>query len=343
MEIYVLGNSRSGTTMMGRILNNHSDIYTFNELHFFEEIYTDKNAQTPLNRKEQILVLSKLISRNRIGYLQKDRSSDFTEDAKKMSSSLPENCLLLELFSKFLSSEAALNNKTHSCDQTPRNIFYIDTLVKAKQNKIILMVRDPRAVLLSQKKKWKRRYLGARQIPLKESIRAWANYHPYTISKMWNTTARLALNYGSAQNVLVVKYEDLISNSKDCVESICEFLELPFQNEMLLIPKLGSSNKSDNSEEKGIFKTDNEVWQTELSDAEIHICQKVNSDVMQKMQYNINKTNLLSRIQLPLYAISWVIKTGISLALNLHRIKNFKETIKRRFLPNTPNQTQYVA
>ena len=69
--------------MMGRILNNHSDIYTFNELHFFEEIYTDKNAQTSLNREQQILVLSKLISRNRIGYLQKDRSSDFTEDAKK--------------------------------------------------------------------------------------------------------------------------------------------------------------------------------------------------------------------------------------------------------------------
>jgi hypothetical protein len=120
-------------------------------------------------------------------------------------------------------------------------------------------------------------------------------------------------------------------------------LELPFENEMLLIPKLGSSNKSDNSEEKGIFKTDNEAWKTELSAAEIHICQNVNSDVMQKMQYNISKTNLLYKTQLPLYAMSWVIKTSISLVLNLHRIKNFKETIKRRFFPNTPNQTQYVA
>jgi hypothetical protein len=343
MEIYVLGNSRSGTTMMGRILNNHSDVYTFGELHFFEEIYTDKNAQELINKEEQISILSKLISRNRIGYLQKDQSSDFIDDAKQMSDVLPENCLLLELFSTFLSAESSINKKHHSCDQTPRNIFYLDTLAKDPRKKIILMVRDPRAVLLSQKKKWKRRYLGANQIPLKESIRSWANYHPYTISKMWNTTARLALNFASTQNVLVVKYEDLISDPKKCVQSICDFLELPFQAEMLQIPKLGSSNKSDNSNEKGIFKNDNEVWKSELSQAEIHICQKVNAEVMQKMHYDMHSTNLLSKVQLPIYAISWVIKTTISLILNIHRIKNFKETIKRRFLPNTPNQTQYVA
>jgi len=34
--VFVAGNSRSGTTMMARILNNSNAIHSFNELHYFE-------------------------------------------------------------------------------------------------------------------------------------------------------------------------------------------------------------------------------------------------------------------------------------------------------------------
>ena len=33
-QIFVVGSGRSGTTMMGRALNNHKDIFTFKEIHF---------------------------------------------------------------------------------------------------------------------------------------------------------------------------------------------------------------------------------------------------------------------------------------------------------------------
>ena len=39
-QIFVVGSSRSGTTMMGRILGSHTDIFTFNELHFFGTIWS---------------------------------------------------------------------------------------------------------------------------------------------------------------------------------------------------------------------------------------------------------------------------------------------------------------
>ena len=38
--VFVVGNSRSGTTMMGRILGNHPDVYTFGELHFFGQLWS---------------------------------------------------------------------------------------------------------------------------------------------------------------------------------------------------------------------------------------------------------------------------------------------------------------
>jgi hypothetical protein len=34
--ICIVGNSRTGTTMLGRILGRNSAIHTFSELHFFE-------------------------------------------------------------------------------------------------------------------------------------------------------------------------------------------------------------------------------------------------------------------------------------------------------------------
>ena len=41
-------------------------------------------------------------------------------------------------------------------DQTPRHVFYIGELIEMYPGaKFVHMVRDPRAVLLSQKRKWK--------------------------------------------------------------------------------------------------------------------------------------------------------------------------------------------
>lgn len=34
--IFIVGNSRSGTTMLGRILGKSTYVHTFDELHFFE-------------------------------------------------------------------------------------------------------------------------------------------------------------------------------------------------------------------------------------------------------------------------------------------------------------------
>ena len=36
--IFIIGNSRSGTTMLSRILGLNKDIYTFQEIHFFERM-----------------------------------------------------------------------------------------------------------------------------------------------------------------------------------------------------------------------------------------------------------------------------------------------------------------
>ena len=70
------------------------------------------------------------------------------------------------LFKAFLCHELPENYRTIPCDQTPRNVFYIaDILELYPEARIINMIRDPRDVLLSQKRKWKRRFLGGSDMP----------------------------------------------------------------------------------------------------------------------------------------------------------------------------------
>ena len=55
--LFVVGNSRSGTTMMGRILGNHPDVFTFGELHFFGQLWSPR-----------IFIRVKYVRSRRIGF-----------------------------------------------------------------------------------------------------------------------------------------------------------------------------------------------------------------------------------------------------------------------------------
>jgi hypothetical protein len=66
--IFIVGNSRSGTTMTGRILGNHPDIFTFGELHFFEQLWSPKDKGTVLSDAEAIGLIARLLCTQREGY-----------------------------------------------------------------------------------------------------------------------------------------------------------------------------------------------------------------------------------------------------------------------------------
>ena len=160
--IFVLGNSRSGTTMMGRVLGRSKDVYTFNELHFFEQLFSVKEFSKKMNLEESIIFFSNLISIERDGYLNNKRKIKFyfQESEDLVKSSDKDVFTKIELFNLYLKYESRLNNKNIPCDQTPRNLFYVNEILSAYPDaKIIYMVRDSRNVLLSQKNKWKIRYV----------------------------------------------------------------------------------------------------------------------------------------------------------------------------------------
>jgi len=330
-QIFVVGNSRSGTTMMGRIIGKHSSVFTFKELHFFGQLWSSKDKNKLLSRKESVKLFSKLLNIQQYGIFNQRNPEQFNTISE--SSISEEKYSRINIFNFFLHYSAEQNNSVIPCDQSPINVLYIQEILDNFPNaKIVNMVRDPRDVLLSQKNKWKRRYFGSSSIPFKEAVRSYFNYHPITISKLWNSSINNARKFEKNERVFSLKFENLLENPEKKIQDLCDFLGLEFSEEMLKVPNIGSSTSVDEKTTLGLDNNKIGKWKSGgISKTDIYICQKICGNNMATFHYKKKNFKFI-----PLFVIfqffSFPIKLSISFLLNLHRIKNLKEVFKKRIL-----------
>ncbi len=339
--IFVIGNSRSGTTMMGRILGRNPAVFTFHELHFFEELWSAQEKDKKEMMASAIELYAHLLKAERIGYLVKGDPKDFKKEASDQIKAALEQGIPLghdSIFAYFMCQEAEKNGKSVPCEQTPRNVLYLKEILDLYPNaKIINMVRDPRDILLSQKKKWKVRFLGsktapgARDIPLKESFRSWMNYHPITMSRLWKLNLSSVIKYSEHPSVHLVKFEDFLAAPQQHMKEICAFAGISYNKDMLNVPQIGSSNAADKDNDKtGVDRSKQGAWKTGgLNKTEIYYCQHICKEEMEQFDYPIQQTSP-NPIAVGGYALSFPIKLIGSFLLNIRRMKNIGEAIKRR-------------
>ena len=316
--------------MMGRILGNHQGVFTFKELHFFGTIWTNHSGLT-LDRKQQIDLLSRLLCIEKNGLFQQDNISDFNDRASTIlvNKNVSNPLSIYELFLAEITSD---NKCFIACDQTPKNIYYLNEILSYFPNaKVINMVRDQRDVLISQKNKWKRRFLGASAIPLSEAIRSYINYHPILSAKIWNSSLECTEKFANNSRVRLVRFEDLLVEPIRIVKELCEFLEIEFYQEMLNVPVIGSSTEQDLKNQFLIDSSKKEKWKNGgLNSAEIYLSQLVSNSMMQKFKYDVEKFRFPPILTL-FYLISFPIKLIFAFILNIKRMGNIVEVIKKRF------------
>lgn len=317
--------------MMGRILNNHPHVYTFQELHFFDELITGSDSGRQLSLDRSVRLFSLLLSVEREGYFGERRPEKYTGEASRVLHG-SNRFKAPEVYGLFLSYVTRSSGKQHACDQTPQNIFYsqeiLDTLDDAR---VIVMVRDPRDVLLSQKNKWKRKKLAGDNFPVKESIRAWFNYHPFTISRLWKAVMNEVSGLRDDTRVMKIRFEDLTSDPENTVKKVCEHLGLEFHLSMLKVPKVGSSNIRDTQSDQSIDASRSGRWKDgELNDTEIRICESVNKALMIANGYEVSEKgfNILYSLY---YLITFPLKSLAAVFFNLHRLRDPSKVFKRLF------------
>jgi len=306
--VFVTGASRSGTTMLSRILGNHSRILGLRELHYFGDL-CDPADTRQLDKRALHHLAAMIFSRQAREVWGGDPTELELSRARHVCDSLaPGQRTGYGVFAAALASLAEDAGKSIACEQTPRNVFYAQSiLTNLPGAALIHIVRDPRAVLASQKNRWKMRLLGAKRIPRYEMIRTWVNYHPVTMAKLWRGATNAALRLRGDPRVMLVRFEDLIAEPEAQIRGMCGFLGVPFEPGMSLIPKWGSSNLKHDSGKKELAKDVLDQWQTVLSDGEIEVVEQIAGELMRRFSYEPRSQGGRSSLSVLPHRVSYLI------------------------------------
>lgn len=273
--IFVIGAPRSGTTLVGKILGQHSEIYAPGETHYFEDIWSRRQDLGTLMTEPEISAATNRLMTIFQRYNFPDTQQEV--DSCLQPADLVQKTLELEggygaLYTAFTAALAACAGKLRVCDDTPKHLYYVADILKVLPDaKFIGCVRDPRDFLFSYRNYWRRST---------ESERIKALYHPVMTSMLWRSSAKALLQYtqelGPAK-IQLVKYEELVEGPEKVIRHICEFLDLEFENAMLDIE---TDNSSFEQSSAGIFSTSVGRWRSGLPAEDAWWCQMINQPYM---------------------------------------------------------------
>lgn len=209
-KLFVVGVGRSGTSLLQSMLASHGEIVMMPETGFIrrylvKSVFQKKKFADIQKLKQDMFVRrwvddGMLLQENKIGSAVTYRS--IYEDIQK------------------LYAEKRHKKIKYIADKDPKLIEVLPCLDALFRNyKVIHIIRDPRDVLLSKNKaQWSKG-----QSLYKKLV---ANNAQFRISEFF-----LRRHVG---NTFEVKYEDLINEPEKVLKSICEFLNLDFDDNMLL-------------------------------------------------------------------------------------------------------------
>lgn len=177
-------------------------------------------------------------------------------------------------FSKHISDIMRQDQKTHWGIKDPELTYYLEPLsLFSPQSKFVLIIRDPRAVVNSyMENKWG---LGTTA---------------YTGALRWRDEVTMQLRFADAhpQNVLVIRFEDLISDLENTLRAVCQHTELDFDPDMLHYNQkkaLFVENKQNINTNKAPDINLAEKWRTELTEQQINHIEFVSQSLMLKLNY----------------------------------------------------------
>jgi len=328
---------------MGRILGNNPLIYTFNrELHFFEKLWEPAYINRKLTVSEATDLAARLMCLQHYGFAAYKDHKEFEADGRRFVESINTEIFdPIEVFEIFLRSTAAENGKSIPCDQTPGYVYYLQEILNHfPEAKIIIMVRDPRSVLHSQKNRWKRRFGGRQDWPLRVFISRWMNYHPISTSKLWNAAIRKAYDSKKDKRVFFTKFENVLENPEKEVRKICEFIGVSYSENMLDVPMVGSSLLPDRPNRIGIDKKRAYSWvRGGLNSTELFVCQRITGTTMKQLGYT-NTTIFPNPFRLIFYLLTFPIKLFLAVLLQMRDIKDIRDAVKRRLLRSRIDQVK---
>lgn len=295
--IFLAGIERSGTSLMYALLASHSGIAMTRRTNLWTYFYNRYGDLANPDNFERCL--AKMMQYKRLRLLNPDPDRirrEFFAGEKTYA----------RMFSLLEEHFAESQGKQRWGDKSLNTERYVDQIMVAYPGaKVIHMIRDPRDRFASARTRWK-------------NMKGLAGAG----TAMWLQSANLAeKNHASfPENYKVVRYETLVAQPEDSLREICEFIDEPYDPDMLNMkgsPRLleKGSNSSYGKRKPGTISTDSIArYRKILQPADIAFIQSLSVKEMKKYGYPLDDLNFSTKEQLRYLLLDWPINLTRMLA-----------------------------
>lgn len=275
--LYVSSLYRSGSTLLTLIIDQSPQIkMSYDTIHYMRFSY---NRYQPINENYKKL-LSDTNKRLRKRW---SKSINVTE----ISSNISNYKMITEaiVYNEIMKSHLDIKNNERWGEKT--NVNWegsIDFLDMYPNGKVLIIYRDPRAVLSSYKK-----FTYHKGHKYLDSI--------FSSLAMFNFIKSIPNSY--KENIILLKYEDLVQNATKTISLICNFLDIEFSLSMLnpssFIDNSGNlfdSNSSFFKNRKNIDSQSLNIWKSYLEEYEIYLVELITKNSLLEFGYELTNVKL---------------------------------------------------
>jgi hypothetical protein len=248
--IFIVGVSRSGTTLMRRILDKHSRVGIATENHYLGHLLAREGTRRYFRRlgdPRDDAVVREMVELIYSGELQRrSRLRELSPYWRWLTSRVPrediEAYLLASdrsergLFAAFLRIYADRRGKAIMGEKTPAHLDYVETLLDwFPRARVVHCMRDPRAVYVSE---LRRRSEQATGMPYRQLARVPALLGRFVLLQVTWAWARAVHRHRLLQRrypdrYRLVCFEDLVAAPEATLDELCAFLGLVPEPRML--------------------------------------------------------------------------------------------------------------
>ena len=323
--LLVVGNSRSGTSVLARALGLHDDLVDLGETHFADELLPAGPVDELLRGNDARTFADSLQERLAFG-LHGQRGGTIRSGLVLPNELTAPIDLFLEVAAFQMDSAAG-----HLIEQTPGHLYHARRILDASSKaSVVMIVRDPRAVVYSNCKRWRaaRRWAKSPSAYL-EVVRSWAQGHSVLQSLLWRRGARagLALERDYPDRVTRITYEDLIGDAETSLRSICAAIGVDFQPSMLDVDVQGSSSSPNDPGARGFQARSSTPAELRLRDGAHRIVESLCDVEMQALGYDRTGRGSLASIGVEALTLP---KVAIGVLISVSRMDSIKESLKER-------------
>lgn len=293
--IFVVGQPRSGSTIVTRILNDAPGLFVVNDFYVLQKI--DGAALWGLLTPEQARKIASWIYRileirsaqeigktlNQPIHLTLEQLSSLKELVHQR---WPDGIYWHQILDEVMSRAAHLAGCDRWGYNTPQDHLHLKKLFDAYPNcRVILQLRHPEPVLNSYK-----------------NATGWwhdpRRYNPFTIAIAWRAAAQSYETWLEKfpNQILFVRYEDLVAKTDRTVRNLAIFLSVQF-------PTINLASYGRNSSHSGRAST------KEVTDTEIWICQAIIGDISKRLGFcpsakaGLSFTGIISTVQAIIFSL----------------------------------------